>query len=126
MRMDCPPGADERQATCPVEVTLGLIDGKWKGVVLFHLGDGTLRFNELRRRVRGATQRVLTRQLRELEADGLVTRTVYAEVPPRVEYRLSAKGETLRPIIAALKAWGMAHIEETAAAAAGRDERNAA
>jgi len=111
--MHCPPTDDAPNATCPVEVTLGLIDGKWKGVVLFHLGDGTLRFNELRRRVRGATQRVLTRQLRELEADGLVTRTVYAEVPPRVEYRLSAKGETLGPIIAALKAWGIAHLAET-------------
>lgn len=122
--MHCPPADNAPYATCPVEVTLGLIDGKWKGVVLFHLGDGTLRFNELRRRVRGATQRVLTRQLRELEADGLVTRTVYAEVPPRVEYRLSAKGETLRPIIAALKAWGMAHIAETEAAR--QDQRNAA
>jgi DNA-binding HxlR family transcriptional regulator len=122
--MDCPPTGDAPHPTCPVEVTLGLIDGKWKGVVLFHLGDGTLRFNELRRRVRGATQRVLTRQLRELEADGLVIRTVYAEVPPRVEYRLSAKGETLRPIIAALKAWGMAHIAETEAATL--DERSAA
>jgi len=123
--MHCPPGTDDPHSTFPVEVTLGLIDGKWKGVVLFHLGDGTLRFNELRRRVRGATQRVLTRQLRELEADGLVVRTIYAEVPPRVEYRLSAKGETLRPIIAALKAWGMAHIAETEAAAR-QDERNAA
>jgi DNA-binding HxlR family transcriptional regulator len=115
--MDCPPTGDAPHATCPVEVTLGLIDGKWKGVVLFHLGDGTLRFNELRRRVRGATQRVLTRQLREMEADGLVIRTVYAEVPPRVEYRLSAKGETLRPIIGALKAWGLAYIAETNGAA---------
>ena len=123
--MDCPPTADAPYATCPVEVTLGLIDGKWKGVVLFHLGDGTLRFNELRRRVRGATQRVLTRQLRELEADGLVIRTIYAEVPPRVEYRLSAKGETLRPIIAALKAWGLAHVAETEAVAR-QEERTAA
>ncbi len=122
--MDCPPTGDVPHPTCPVEVTLGLIDGKWKGVVLFHLCDGTLRFNELRRRVRGATQRVLTRQLRELEADGLVIRTIYAEVPPRVEYRLSAKGETLRPIIAALKAWGLAHIAETETA--GQEEERTA
>ncbi len=93
-------------------------------MVLFHLGDGTLRFNELRRRVRGATQRVLTRQLRELEADGLVIRTIYAEVPPRVEYRLSPKGETLRPIIAALKAWGLTHVAETEVA--GRQEERTA
>lgn len=123
--MDCPPRDYEPHATCPVEDTLGLIDGKWKGVVLYHLGDGTLRFNALRRRVRGVTQRVLTRQLRELEADGLVTRTVYAEVPPRVEYSLSEKGETLRPIIAALKAWGVTHIAETEAPER-REERTAA
>lgn len=96
---------------CAVETTLELIDGKWKGVVLFHLLDATLRFNELRRRAPGATQRVLTKQLRELEADGLVIRTVYAEVPPRVEYRLSPLGETLRPIIVALKSWGTAYKE---------------
>ena len=109
--MDCPPTGDAPHATCPVEVTLGLIDGKWKGVVLFHLGDGTLRFNELRRRVRGATQRVLTRQLRELEADGLVIRTVYAEVPPRVEYSLTHFGQSLGPIIMAMREWGAEYME---------------
>ncbi|MBN9026703.1 MULTISPECIES: winged helix-turn-helix transcriptional regulator [Kaistia] len=96
---------------CDVETTLELIDGKWKGVALFHLLDNTLRFNELHRRTPAVTQRVLTKQLRELERDGLVIRTVYAEVPPRVEYRLSPLGETLRPIILALRAWGIAYKE---------------
>ena len=105
------PGDDGK---CPVETTLELIDGKWKGVVLYHLLDETLRFNELRRRVPNVTQRVLTRQLRELERDGLVLRTVYAEVPPRVEYRLSELGSSLRPIILALRQWGTAYRERQA------------
>src|ERR1700741_3938012 len=87
---------------CPVEATLDLIDGKWKGVVLYHLATGTLRFNELRRRLTGITQRMLTKQLRELEESGLIVRTVYAEVPPRVEYSLSKEGQTLLPVIHAL------------------------
>ncbi|RCK45816.1 MULTISPECIES: helix-turn-helix domain-containing protein [Thalassospira] len=103
----CPPN---RSPGCPVEGALDAIGGKWKGVVLFHLLDGKKRFNELRRMMPGVTQRMLTRQLRELEADGLVHREVYAEVPPRVEYSLTAKGETLRDIILALKAWGETHV----------------
>ncbi len=96
---------------CAVEATLDLIDGKWKGVILFHLQAGTQRFGELRRRMPGITQRMLTKQLRALEDDRLVIRKVYAEVPPRVEYRLSPLGETLRPIIVALKSWGTAYKE---------------
>jgi DNA-binding HxlR family transcriptional regulator len=98
-RFDCGPG-------CPVEATLSLIDGKWKGVILYHLLGATLRFNEIRRRVPSVTQRMLTNQLRELEADGLVERRVYAQVPPKVEYRLSERGRTLAPVIEALKRWG--------------------
>lgn len=98
-----------RAPGCSVEGALRFIDGKWKGVVLFQLLGGTLRFNELRRRVPNCTQRMLTNQLRELEADGLVARRIYAEVPPRVEYSLTALGATLRPIITALKEWGDAH-----------------
>ncbi|NIY76401.1 helix-turn-helix transcriptional regulator [Thalassospira sp. HF15] len=103
----CP---SNRSPGCPVEGALDVIGGKWKGVVIFHLLDGTKRFNELRRLMPGVTQRMLTRQLRELEADGLVHREVYAEVPPRVEYSLTAKGETLRGIILALKDWGETHV----------------
>jgi len=97
------------EAECAVEVTLGLIDGKWKGVILFHLQDGLLRFGELRRKMPGITQRMLTKQLRALEEDGLITRTVYPEVPPRVEYALSQTGQRLRPVIDALRAWGIEH-----------------
>lgn len=89
-------------AGCPVEATLDLIDGKWKAIILYHLLKGTLRFNELRRRLAKITQRMLTRQLRELEEVGLVSRTIFAEVPPRVEYALTAHGQSLEPVIRAL------------------------
>ena len=101
---------------CAVEATLDLIDGKWKGVILYHLQDGTQRFGELRRLMPGITQRMLTKQLRALEDDRLVIRTVYAEVPPRVEYRLSETGESLRPVIDILKAWGESHRERLSCA----------
>jgi DNA-binding HxlR family transcriptional regulator len=96
---------------CPVEFTLDLIDGRWKGVVLHHLlAEGCLRFNELHRRLPGITQRLLTKQLRELEAAGLVARTVYAEVPPRVEYRPTAEGESLRPLLEFAETWGRSRM----------------
>jgi DNA-binding HxlR family transcriptional regulator len=92
---------------CPVESALSFIDGKWKGVILYHLMmEGTLRFNELRRRLPSVTQRMLTKQLRELEEAGLLSRTVFPVVPPRVDYALTRRGESLRPVIMALKAWG--------------------
>jgi DNA-binding HxlR family transcriptional regulator len=106
------------EAGCAVEVTLGLIDGKWKGVILFHLQEGLLRFGELRRKMPGITQRMLTKQLRALEEDGLITRTVYPEVPPRVEYALSQTGQRLRPVIDALRAWGIEHKARLEAAGA--------
>lgn len=95
---------------CPVEATLDLIGGKWKGVILFRLGERTHRFNELGRLLCKVSPRSLTKQLRELERDGLVSRTVYPEVPPRVEYALTDKGRTLLPAIDALKAWGEGHL----------------
>ena len=86
---------------------MDLIGGKWKSVIVYHLlADGTLRFNELQRRLTGITKRMLTRQLRELEADELIDRAVFAQVPPRVEYSLTPIGRSLAPVIAALKAWG--------------------
>ena len=96
----------ECSEACPVEATLEKIGGKWKGVTLYHLLDGTKRFNELQRQVGGVTQRMLTRQLRELEEDGLVNRKVYAVVPPKVEYSLTERGRTLEPILLALRDWG--------------------
>ncbi len=97
-------------AGCPVEATLDLIGGKWKGLILYHLLDGTLRFGELRKCIPGVTARMLTQQLRELEASGLVHREVHAEVPPRVEYRLTELGESLREVVLALKAWGEGYL----------------
>src|SRR6202007_945247 len=99
-------------AGCPVEATLDLIDGKWKAVILYHLLDDTIRFNELGRRLsRRISQRMLTRQLRELEAAGLIHREVYAEVPARVEYSLTALGRSLEPVIRSLWSWGNTYLE---------------
>jgi DNA-binding HxlR family transcriptional regulator len=95
---------------CSVEATLDVIGGRWKGVILFHLLDGTKRFNELQRLVKGCTQRMLTLQLRELECDGVVNRTVYAQVPPKVEYSLTEFGHSLEPILLLMREWGDRYI----------------
>ena len=92
---------------CSVEAAPSVIGGKWKGTILYRLHtDGTLRFNQIRRILPDVSQRTLTAQLRALEADGIISRTVYPEVPPRVEYRLTDYGKTLAPVLLALKAWG--------------------
>lgn len=91
---------------CPVETTIGVIGGRWKALILFHLGEGPARFNVLRRLIPGVTQRMLTAHLRELEADGVVSRTVFQVVPPHVEYALTPLGLTLTPILDAMAAWG--------------------
>ena len=98
---------------CPVEGALEQIAGKWKGLIIYHLMEETLRFNELMRRVGTVTQRSLTKQLRELEADGIVARKVFAVVPPKVEYSLTERGESLRDVIIALRAWGIANPPQT-------------
>jgi DNA-binding HxlR family transcriptional regulator len=104
-RLDCNPG-------CAVEAAISLIDGKWKCVALWYLQErGAVRFNELMRLMSGVTQRTLTNQLRELEADGLINRVVYAQVPPKVEYSLSDRGRTFVPILLALSAWGEANMD---------------
>lgn len=102
---ECPDGAK----ACPVEFTLNVIGGKWKGVLLYHLMDGTKRFNEFRRICPGITQRMLTLQLRELEEDGVVHREVYQQVPPKVEYSLTEFGRTLIPIIRLMRDWGVTY-----------------
>jgi DNA-binding HxlR family transcriptional regulator len=100
---------DSSHTRCTIETTVGLIGGRWKAVVIFHLLAGTRRFGELRRLLPNATARMLTLQLRELEADGLVHRKVFAEVPPRVEYTLTDEGASLGPIVTAMGAWGKAY-----------------
>jgi DNA-binding HxlR family transcriptional regulator len=105
VRYDCDFG-------CPVEACLEVIGGKWKGVILFHLLGGTRRFGELSRLMPAVTQRMLTRQLRELEADGIVVRVVYPDVPPKVEYSLSPFGKTLAPVLEVLRGWGSEYLEE--------------
>ena len=95
---------------CPVEATLELIGGKWKGVILYHLMERTYRFGELKRVMPGVTQRMLTKQLRELETDGIIHRKVYAEVPPKVEYSLTDVGESLRDVMMMMRDWGRKHF----------------
>ena len=102
----------EKQYGCPVEVTLNMIGGKWKCVILWWLRRGPKRFGELKQLMLGISQKVLTAQLRELEADGLISRQVFPESPPRVEYALTAYGATLRPITELMCDWGKAHSSE--------------
>jgi DNA-binding HxlR family transcriptional regulator len=91
---------------CSVEAALDVIGDKWKGVILFHLLSGTKRFNELKRLVPSATHRMLTLQLRQLEKDHVISRTIYAEVPPKVEYSLTPFGLELKPLLLSLQTWG--------------------
>ena len=91
---------------CPVETTLTLIGDKWKVLILRDLMPGTKRFGELKKSIGSVSQKVLTAQLRDMEANGLVHREVYAEVPPRVEYSLTELGQSLRPILDAMSSWG--------------------
>ncbi len=95
-----------------VTTTLAIIGGKWKILILYHLCAGTQRFNELRRLLPDITQRMLTLQLRELEDDGIVHREVYPQVPPKVEYSLTAFGKTLIPVIEVMDAWGKQYASE--------------
>ncbi len=99
---------------CDVEATLSVIGGRWKPVLVCHLLQGRKRFGELCRLVPNATQRMITLQLRELEADNVVSRHVYAEVPPRVEYDVTEFGRTLEPILEDMQAWGRAFKEKMA------------
>lgn len=99
---------------CPVEACAEVIGGKWKGAILHHLLGGTKRFGELRALLCGVTQRMLTQQLRELEAAGLVDRRVYAVVPPKVEYSLTSAGRSLEPLVCLMREWGTNHLSARA------------
>lgn len=94
---------------CHVDTTLQVIGGKWKPIILWHLTQQTLRFSELEKRITGITQKMLTQQLREMEHDRLITRTVYPQVPPKVEYALTDHGKSLQSVLKALSEWGSAH-----------------
>lgn len=95
---------------CPVATTVDRIGNKWKVLVLRELLTGTKRFNELNKAIDGISQKVLTQNLRQMEADGLVQRTVYGEVPPRVDYALTPLGNSLRPVIDVMSQWGTAYL----------------
>lgn len=101
----------EELPDCPVATTVRLIGNKWKLLILRNLMSRPWRFNELRKDLDGISQKVLTESLRSMESDGIIVRTVYAEVPPRVEYSLSSLGETLRPILDAMQVWGQEYKE---------------
>ena len=95
---------------CPVEATLDLIGGKYKALILWHLSSGKLRFSELKKVIKNATPKMLTQQLRELEAQALIHREVFPVIPPKVEYSLTELGRSLMPILVAMRDWGAAYL----------------
>ena len=99
----------EEMPACPVATTVALIGSKWKLLIIRNLLARPWRFNELKKALEGISQKVLTDSLRSMEADGIITRTVYPEVPPRVEYALTELGESLKPILESMRAWGEAY-----------------
>ena len=100
----------ETRDNCPVEATLELIGGKYKSLILWHLSDGKLRFSELRKLIQGATPKMLTQQLRELESHRLIHREVFPIVPPKVEYSLTDLGKSLMPVIVEMRDWGAKYL----------------
>jgi DNA-binding HxlR family transcriptional regulator len=96
---------------CYIEAALDVVADKWKGVILYHLLEGPRRFNELNRTFPELSQRILTRQLRELEEDGVISRKIYPEIPPKVEYSLTDLGELLKPTLLSLESWGVKYVE---------------
>ena len=99
---------------CPVEATLELIGGKYKALILWHLAEGKLRFSELRNQIQGVTPKMLTQQLRELEAKLLIHREVFPIVPPKVEYSLTELGQSLMPLLVAMRDWGSSYLRSKA------------
>lgn len=99
---------NKKTVGCPVETTLSVIGGRWKVLIIHHLLKGTMRFGELSRSLGGISARTLSKQLRELEADGVIHRKDFGEIPPKVEYSLTPLGRTLEPILDSMEAWGVA------------------
>jgi len=103
----------DREYRCPVELTISLIGGKWKAILLWELSKETIRFNEITRRFPEATRKMLCQQLREMEQDGLILRTKYAQIPPKVEYSLTDLGKSFMPVIFSMNQWGMNYVSES-------------
>ena len=101
-----------KEDNCPVEATLELIGGKYKALILWHLSTGKLRFSQLRKAISGATPKMLTQQLRELEAQNLIHREVFPVIPPKVEYSLTDLGRSLMPILTAMRDWGSGYLRK--------------
>ena len=105
---------EEKKYHCPVEATISQIGGKYKAIILYHLlTDGTLRYNQIQKHIPQATAKMLSQQLRELEADGLIHREVYPVVPPKTEYTLTERGKTLAPVINEICEWGRTYMAGT-------------
>lgn len=102
----------QKYGGCPVSATLKVIGGKWKPLILYFISVDVNRFGQLQRMIPDCSKRMMTTQLRELEADDLINRKVYAEVPPKVEYTLTERGESLRPLFSELSKWGIENILE--------------
>jgi len=102
----------DKEYRCPVELTIDLIGGKWKALLLWELSDKTLRFNELIRLFPNATRKMLTQQLKEMERNGLILRQEYNQIPPKVEYSLTTFGKSLMPVLFSMNQWGKDYIEE--------------
>lgn len=102
----------EKEYKCGIDVTLAVVGGKWKASILWHLAQETLRFSDLQRLFANTTRKMLTQQLRELEADGLVHREVYPQVPPKVEYSLTGKGTTIIPMLNMMCEWGYDYLQD--------------
>lgn len=102
----------DKKENCPVEATLELIGGKYKALILWHLSEKKLRFSELKKVITNATPKMLTQQLRELEANALIHREVYPVIPPKVEYSLTETGKSLLPILVAMRDWGAGYLRK--------------
>jgi DNA-binding HxlR family transcriptional regulator len=101
----------KKAVSCPAEITLKIIGGRWRLMILHELYSGVTRFGDLHRSLKGISQKILVQQLRELEKERVINRKVYPQVPPKVEYSLTDKGKALRPIIDAMEQWGVKHLK---------------